>query len=274
MTFMRPPSLIGTAYVDFSTLKTPPSWTFLEILNKRTLRCYFRWMSALDVEGVVFDLDATLVNLGGFVNWREAHKLAVQAYVEEGCPRSLVSRCSEKGLFSMLNLMRDELCATLPQADAERVQGKVYDILETFEARGVSQCQLMSGCFEALVWLRENGVRMGVATSNSQSVAEQILEMNELRHFFIAVVGRSPGLRMKPHPDQILVCFERLDVDSRRGVVVGDSVRDVEAAKSAGIYAIAVPAHFTKREALERAGADRIIDGLWELPEVLSDIRF
>jgi phosphoglycolate phosphatase len=231
-------------------------------------------MSGLSVEGIVFDLDATLVNLGGFVNWRGAHMQVVQAYLEEGCLESMVSRCSESGLFSMLNLMRDELCATLPQDEAERIQGRVYGVLEAFESHGASQCHIMSGCYETLVWLKKNGVKMGVATSNSQSVAENILEINKLRPFFIAVVGRSPGLRMKPHPDQILACFERLGVDPRKGAVVGDSVRDVGAAKAAGIHSIAIPTHFTKREALEKAGADQIIEGLWELPNVLTHIRF
>ena len=231
-------------------------------------------MSGLNVEGIVFDLDATLVNLGGFVNWRGAHKQAVQVYLKEGCLESLVSRCSESGLFSMLNLMRDELCAILPQDEAERIQGNVYSVLGTFESHGISQCHIMSGCYETLVWLRENGVKMGVATSNSQSVAEKILEINKLRPFFMAVVGRSPELRMKPHPDQILTCFERIGVDPLRGIVVGDSVRDVGAAKAAGIYSVAVLTHFTKREALEKAGADRIIEGLWELPNILIHIRF
>ena len=238
------------------------------------LRSLIPHMSGLNVEGIVFDLDATLVNLGGFVNWREAHKQVVQAYLEEGCLESLVSRCSESGLFSMLNLMRDELCAALPQNEAERIQGNVYSLLETFEYHGISQCYLMSGCFETLVWLRENGVKMGVATSNSQSVAEKILEINKLRQFFLAVVGRSPELRMKPHPDQILTCFKKINVDPHRGVVVGDSVRDIGAAKAAGIYSIAIPTYFTKREALEKAGADKIIEGLWELPNTLTHIRF
>ena len=229
--------------------------------------------STLDVEGVVFDLDATLVNLGGFVDWRGAHKRVVEAYLDCGCSESTVNRCSEKGLFNMLNLMWDELCETHPRGEAEGIQERAYSILAASEAQGVSQCRLMVGAVEALEWLRERGIAMGVATSNSGEVAERILEMNGLRGFFAAVVGRTPELRMKPYPDQLLACFEMLGVDPRKGVVVGDSVRDVDAAKAAGVYAIAVPAHFTKLEALEKAGADRILDSLEELPAVLSSLQ-
>ena len=83
-------------------------------------------MAPVVVEGVVFDLDATLVNLGGFVEWKEAHRRAVEAYIECGCPEDLIHRCSEKGLFSMLNLVRDELSKTLPSSEVERIQLNAY----------------------------------------------------------------------------------------------------------------------------------------------------
>ena len=39
-------------------------------------------MSGLNVQGIVFDLDATLINLGGFVEWRKAHEEIVENYLE------------------------------------------------------------------------------------------------------------------------------------------------------------------------------------------------
>jgi phosphoglycolate phosphatase-like HAD superfamily hydrolase len=228
---------------------------------------------ALDVEGVVFDLDATLVNLGGFVDWREAYRRVVEAYLDCGCSEVTVERCSRKGLFNMLNLMYDEICTTHPRREAERIQEKAYSVLSACEAQGISNCHLIVGTIETLEWINDRGVPMGVATSNSGEVAETILAMKGIRGYFAAVVGRTSKLRMKPYPDQLLACFKILGVDPRRGVVVGDSVRDVEAAKAAGAYMVAIPAHFTEPETLERAGADRVLGGLEELPAVLSALQ-
>jgi HAD superfamily hydrolase (TIGR01509 family) len=225
------------------------------------------------IEGVIFDLDATLVNLGNFVDWNGAHKKVISEYLNCGCSKSMVERCSKMGLFNMLNLMFDELYSKYPKDKAEHIQGRVFSILATSEAKGISQCLLMPGVHHALRWLKSRGIVMGVATSNSQKVAEQILEKNGLQRFFDAVVGRAPRLMMKPYPDQLLVCFEMLDVDPYEGVVVGDSVRDVEAGKTAGAYTIAIPAYFTSRKTLEEAGADYIISSLKELPEVISCIN-
>lgn len=221
------------------------------------------------IDGVVFDLDATLVNMGGFVDWREAHRRARDAYLGSDCEEEMVHRCSERGLFNMLNLVRDEISMTLTQEEVWRIQQGAYDAIESCEVESVQRCELMPGCPATLEWLEERGIKLGIATSNSQMVAEQILERENLRRFFISVVGRRPHLRMKPNPDQLLLCLEEMGVEREHGLMVGDSTRDVLAAKTAGIYVVAVPSYFTKREALREAGVDEIIDSLEGLPGVI-----
>lgn len=227
----------------------------------------------MNVEAIVFDLDATLVNLGGFVNWKEGQQKVIAAYLECGCNTELVNRCREKGLFDMLNLMWEELCASLPREKAEHIQDQAFCALDHCESQGVDMCHLMPGMYGALEWLRQRNVKMAIATSNSTAVVEQILIRQGLRNYFAVVVGRTPRLRMKPHPDQVITCFKMLGTDPRRGVVVGDSPRDVKAAKAAGAYSIAVPASFTRRKTLEEAGVDKIIESLKELPDLIASLE-
>ena len=224
------------------------------------------------IDGLVFDLDATLVNMGGFVDWREAHRRARDAYLSS-CDAEMVLRCSEKGLFNMLNLVRDEISSTLPEEGVWRVQQGAYDAVESCEVESIQRCELMPGCQASLNWLTERGYALGVATSNSQLVAEQILEREGLSHFFTSVIGRRPDLKMKPHPDQILRCLEEMGVERRHSLMVGDSTRDVLAARSADIFVIAVPSYFTKRDALVEAGVDMMIESLSELPEVIMRLE-
>lgn len=225
------------------------------------------------VEGIVFDLDATLVNLGGFVEWMKAEKRVVDIYNLSGCPGELIRSCSDKGLFNLLNRMRDELSLTMPSIDVARIQNKVFKAVEECEAEGIGSCHLMPECIPTLEWLKKNNIKMGIATSNSQDVAEQTLRINGIHKFFTSLVGRRVDLRMKPYPDQILVCFNEIEVDPIHGVVVGDSARDVKAAKSAGAYAIAVPSHFTRLRSLKEAGVDKIIEHLGILPSIMQELN-
>jgi phosphoglycolate phosphatase-like HAD superfamily hydrolase len=78
---------------------------------------------------------------------------------------------------------------------------------------------------------------------------------------------------MKPYPDQILKCLEEMGIDPSQGLVVGDSVKDVQSAKSANVPVVSILSFFTRREAIERLGADEIIRGLRELPAVIEKLN-
>ena len=226
----------------------------------------------MKIKGVVFDLDATLINLGGFVDWKKAHLMAKEAYLACGCPEEMINRLGEKGLFNMLNMVREENALIMDANEVERIQEKAYETIESCEWEGTPNCHLLPGCSSTLSWLKDRGIRMGVATSNSQDVAEWILDSKNIRGYFSSIVGRRPELRMKPHPDQILKCLEEMMVEPSRSVVVGDSVKDVQAAKSVNIVSIAIPSYFTRRHALEEAGADYIIENLKNLPTILLSL--
>jgi len=224
------------------------------------------------IRGIVFDLDATLVNLGGFVDWSEGRRLVIETYLESGCPSHLLESCRDQNLFDMLNSVGDRLFSTLPLTEAEVIQQQAYSALEACEIDGVSQCHMMPKCSEGLDWLIQKGVKMAIATSNSTKVAVQIARNLDLERYFAIILGRSAKMPMKPHPDQILSCLEGLGVCLYQGAVVGDSARDIAAAKHAGVYAVGVPAAFTRVQALTLAGADLILADLGQLPRSLSPL--
>jgi len=227
----------------------------------------------LKVKGIVFDMDGTLANLGGFVDWKHAYHQAKGAYLECGCSLELIEGLGERNLFDMINLVRDENVRSMDDETVMDIQKSVYAAVEECELEGIKHCSLMPGCVETLDWIRSRVIAMGVATSNSELVAEKLLVSKGIRGYFGAIVGRRPELRMKPHPDQILKCLEEMGVDPAQGLVVGDSVKDVQSAKSAKVPVVSIPSFFTRREDIERLGADVIIGGLRELPGVVEKLN-
>lgn len=229
-------------------------------------------MKTLNVQGIVFDLDATLVNLGGFVEWRKAHEDIVESYLEMDCDNETVQVCSAKGLFNMLDEMYVNLLDEKGKDSAMQVQGTAYDILSNYEQKGVESCTLMDGCFSTLEWIKEKGVPMGICTSNATRTAMAALKLQGLEDFFDAVIGRVAGIPMKPHPAQLKECFRLLEVEPSNGVMIGDSHKDIIAGKMAGAYTVGIPVYFTKLDLMKEAGVDVIIDSLLELPTVLTNL--
>jgi pyrophosphatase PpaX len=229
-------------------------------------------MKSLNVQGIVFDLDATLVNLGGFVEWRKAHEDIVESYLEMDCDDETVQACSAKGLFNMLDEMYVNLIDERGESVAKEAQGTAYEILSSYEEKGVKSCTLMDGCVSTLDWVKEKGVPMGICTSNSTKSAMAALKQQGLEGYFDAVIGRTVGFPMKPHPAQLEECFRLINVDPSKGVMIGDSHKDIIAGKKAGAYTVGVPVYFTKLDLMKDAGVDVIIDNLSELPKILESL--
>ena len=228
-------------------------------------------MTPLKFKGIVFDLDATLINLGEHVRWREAQGAVVEAYRACGCSEEMIASCTSKGLFNLMHEMEIRLTASKSREEIDELREKIWKLLDNYEDEGVQLCGFMPGTRETLEWLKEQGIKMAICTSNSGVVAKQILEKLEVSQFFPSVIGRTPGLLMKPHPDQVLACFKEIGVDPRDGVMIGDSHNDVLAGKAAG--AIAIPVYFTNKSAMEAARPDAIVKSMKELPEALISFK-
>jgi beta-phosphoglucomutase-like phosphatase (HAD superfamily) len=72
--------------------------------------------------------------------------------------------------------------------------------------------------------------------------------------------------RAKPAPVLYLEALARLEVDAHEAVAFEDSPNGVLAAKSAGVFCVAIPNEVTRELGLEEAGADIVLDSLADLP--------
>jgi phosphoglycolate phosphatase len=173
----------------------------------------------------------------------------------------------------MLNLVREENSLRMNEEEVEWIQGRAFKVVERFELVGLENCSLMPQCAQTLDRLKSSGFSMGVCTSNSQLVAEKALVSHGIRHYFSSVVGRRSELRMKPYPDQLLKCLKEIGVDPMYGMMVGDSIKDVQAAKSIGLFSVSIPSHFTSRRILEENGTNAILEGLEGLPDLINRVN-
>ncbi len=226
-------------------------------------------LKPLCFDGVVFDLDATLVNLGEHVDWSKAQEDVKKIFIDCGYGEEELKQREARGLFNLLNIVNEELVQGRPKDEARKIQCKAFDVIEAYEMRGVKACGLMPGCLYALKWLRERGILMGVCTSNSIAATDMVLDSCGITSYFSSIVGRNIDLKMKPNPDQIEACLREMSVKPRRAVMVGDSHNDILAGKAAGTFTVAIPVYFTRKEALDDAKPDAVIKSLHELPHAL-----
>lgn len=119
-----------------------------------------------------------------------------------------------------------------------------------------------------LMWLKEHGYRMVMATSTPKEKAEEVARACGFDVFMEFILCGDMFHESKPNPEIYLKCLELLRLPKDKCLIVEDSTYGIEAALRAGIP---VAARREKRFWVNQEGADWYIDSLEELPGLLGD---
>ncbi|WP_091543437.1 HAD family hydrolase [Modestobacter sp. DSM 44400] len=149
--------------------------------------------------------------------------------------------------------------------EARERQGKEVDAL-------IGEVAALPGARDLLLAIKERGHRLVLASSGQPRHVEVALDLLDARDIADAVTSAEDAEATKPAPDLLQVALQKLgapaDADS---VLVGDSVWDVEAAKSAGMPAIVVRSGGFGDDELTGAGAVALYDTPGDLAAALDE---
>lgn len=130
----------------------------------------------------------------------------------------------------------------------------------------------LPGVEDALRSLRAAGTKIALTTGFSRQIADLILGQlrwgtasdNDL--LFDAIVCGDEVAAGRPSPDLIVSVMEKVGViDPENVISAGDTVVDVESAKSAGVTSVGVLTGHLTRADFEEAGADLILESVADL---------
>ena len=110
--------------------------------------------------------------------------------------------------------------------------------LELYAERTCVQTRLFPGIAELLDELRRREIRWGVVTNKATRFTEAILVSLELKPDCVACGDTTPHL--KPHPASLLHAAGQLKLPPAACCYLGDDLRDMTAARAAGMRPIAV----------------------------------
>ena len=212
----------------------------------------------------VFDLDGTLVDsvYQHVLAWREAlERCGIELAVWRIHRRIGMSG----GLF--VNALLRETGRSVTAEQAERL-GQFH--AEAY-ARQVAQVRPLPGAKDLLAFLTKNDVPWAVATSGQMESTSKTLQVLGIGSE-VPVITRDQVQHAKPDPDLFLAAAERLGVDIRASVVVGDSVWDLLAARRARALGVGLLSGGYGEDELERAGAYRVYQDPFDLLEHLDEV--
>ncbi len=209
-------------------------------------------MKTYEVNGVLFDLDGTLVDSAedlrgvlnevlGSLSLRAIEPSEIGAMIGDG-----VSKLIERGLAAA-------------GGDPKQAPALLGDFLRVYEANPTGRTRCYPTVRETLAELRHRECRLGVVTNKPAVVTHKILRDVGLSDLVEVVIGGDTLPERKPHPAPLLEAARQLTLDVNVLVMVGDNIHDIEAARAAGIRSIAVTYGYHHRPP-RTFGADCLVD--------------
>ena len=216
-----------------------------------------REMMLEGIEAVIFDLDGTLID--SMWMWKQID-IDYLARHGHALPENLQD-CIEGMSFSETAVYFKERFALSDPLDVIKDDWNrmAYDIY-------VNEVPLKPGVLAFLQYLKQKGIRTGIATSNSKELLQAVLESLGIAEYFDELHTSCEVKRGKPAPDIYLLVADRLEAEPEKCLVFEDIMQGILAGKAAGMKVCAVQdAYSLKQEAEKRETADWFIDGFEEI---------
>jgi phosphoglycolate phosphatase len=111
-----------------------------------------------------------------------------------------------------------------------------------------------------------------VCTNKLTNLSVALLDALKLSTAFDAVVGADLSPAPKPDPIHVLTAINAVGGDPRRAVMVGDSINDALAAKSAPTSPALLVSFGYTEEPVETLGGDLVIHSFLDVPQACIDL--
>ena len=206
------------------------------------------------LKAVLFDVDGTLVDSN------DAHAAAwVRAFIEYGVTvgPAHVRRCIGMG--------GDKLMPEVSGIEEDSPKGSAIAKrrAEIFKEEFLPRLKPFEGASELVAAVQDRGMTSVAASSASKEDLKALLAVARAEHLMDDTTSSDDAEDSKPDPDIIEAALQRAKASPSEAIMIGDTPYDLEAARRAGVPAIAFRSGGWKDEDLK--GAVAIYDGPWDL---------
>jgi HAD superfamily hydrolase (TIGR01509 family) len=207
------------------------------------------------IGAIVFDFDGLILDTESpvFHAWRETYELH-GVELERARWQAII------GTHEALD----------PLAELEALVGQPFDRQAVDDQRRARRNELLAleavrpGIAEYLADAHRMGIAVGIASSSPRSWILEHLERLGMADAFACIRCYDDVNAAKPSPASYLAVCEELGVAPSDAIAIEDSPNGVKAAKTAGMWCLAVPNPMTI--GLDFSEADLVVDSLADLP--------
>lgn len=207
------------------------------------------------ISGLIFDFDGLMIDteMPRAVTWQKVFEnngftLSMEDYFKTiGSDDTAYDPAEDLAERTHFKLSKEEINAWV----VERSQQIIFEQ------------PLLPGVENIIRKAHDSGLKLGIASSSFRDWVVPLLEKHRIQQFFEVVFTRENVRFTKPDPELYLSAMKAMGLLPKSSIAFEDSTNGIKAAKTAGMYCIAVPNQITRTMDLQIA--DKIVDSFNDL---------
>lgn len=184
-----------------------------------------------NIKAVIFDLDGTLVD--SMWIWKAIDQQYLQL-IDAELPDDLQQDIEGKSFYETAQYFKKRFAIDKPIEEIMDVWNKM-----AYE-KYTNEISLKNNVLKFLKYLKEQRIKIGIATSNSRILTDAVLKRKGVYEYFDAILTGCEVGAGKPAPDIYLNTAQKLGIHPEHCLVFEDLIQGILAGKSAGMRVCAV----------------------------------
>lgn len=205
---------------------------------------------------ILFDFDFTLVD----------SSRGIVASIQYALERLKYSVPSDDTIKNTIGLPLKDAFFGLSGVKSE----KQYNLFKHYfmESSQKVMCQstvLFKDTVDTLRKLKEDKRRLAIVSAKDKKTIYKIAEQHSFLEFIDIIIGEHEVVNQKPHPEQVQMVLEILNIPADNALYVGDSLIDGYAAKNASVNFLAVATGMTLPQQFDAVPCVGVVSSLKEI---------
>ncbi|MEE3392921.1 MAG: HAD family phosphatase [Lachnospiraceae bacterium] len=217
-------------------------------------------------KAVVFDMDGVILDS------EKVYRMCEYQQIKElGLDTSRVNEFCEK-IAGGTDEVNQKYFYEIFKPDIDYISYRKLFQAKCFNYRDTHGFDLKPGVLELLQFLKDNGIKIAMATSTSESSARKAFGPHGIEKYFDYFVfgDMIPEGHGKPEPDIYLKACEGVGVDPKEAIGVEDSINGVTSSHRAGLYTVMVVDLIEPDERVN-GKADRIFRKIIDIEDIIKE---
>jgi len=205
-----------------------------------------------DIRNIIFDLDGTLVDTSEGITSATNYALS-----QENEPIRSIEE-----VIPFIGFPLEEMFRAFSEKPFERFWSNFRKrALEVM----VDSAEPLDNAEKLLIRLKNLNIHLAIGSTKISQHINGILKKMEWDKYIHYVAGADSVKNVKPAPDMFLNLVEQMNGSSDNTIVIGDTINDILAAKSAGLGTIAIKSPYGHHKELINSEPDIIVENLNEI---------